>query len=129
MALPIIFNLPRRRQRPQTGGGGGGGAAYTDKDGEGNQMGGGRQKKRKKKITQASRPAATKGGGEARGPIRKMLLSAGSGASPRLTAMFCLFFPLMALATHAKAFVCPSCHFISILSTTKCRYLRRVSAG
>lgn len=38
-------------------------------------------------------------------------------------------FPLMALATHAKAFVCPSCHFISILSTTKCRYLRRVSAS
>lgn len=53
MALPIIFNLPRRRQRPQTGGGGGGGgAAYPDKDGEGNQSGvwgDGRDKKRKKR--------------------------------------------------------------------------------
>lgn len=108
-----------------------GARGYTDKDGWGESKGDGGQKrqKKRKKITQASRAAATKGSGDASGPIRKMLLSAGSGASPRLTAMFCLFFPLMALATHAKAFVYPSCHFISILSTTKCPYLRRVSAG
>lgn len=84
MALPIIFNLPRRRQRPQTEGGGG-----SDKHGEGNQKGGGedgkddKKKKKKRKITQASRAAATKkGSGDARRPIRSVLLSAGSGASP-----------------------------------------------
>lgn len=57
MALPIIFNLPRRRRRPQTEGGsgggvgGGGGAAHTDKDGEGNQRGRGDGRDKKKNHT------------------------------------------------------------------------------
>lgn len=73
----------------------------------------GRDKKiYKKKITQASRPAATKGGGGggcgAHGPIRKMLLSAGSGASPRLTATFCLFF----FSLNGLGYTCKSSLFV-----------------